>query len=451
MISRRSLLKGSAAVGTLAVATDLVGWAKAWADNHMMHTPEDGASLQLLRWRRFVQSEEDSFIALVNAFTQATGVQVEILNESLDDVQPKASVAANVGSGPDMFWGLYSLPHLFPDQCLDVSDVCEHIGEKYGGWAPSAVTYGKSGDRWIAMPVAYNANLINYRISAIQEAGFSEVPEDTEGFLELNRALQGIDKPAGMALGFASGDGNAWVHWCLWSHGGALVDENDNVVINSPETLAALEYAKQLYDAWIPGTASWNDAFNNKAFLAEEVFLTNNGVSIYAAAKRGANPPDDADDATKAAAPKMAEIAEDIDHAFWPVGPAGSPTEFHICYPLLGMTYTQYPNAVKAFMQFMMEAENYEPWLEGAVAYLSHSYNAGNDFPFWEADPKLVAAKPAAFRTLTAGGKGSVGEAAASALADFVVLSMIANAVSGRSTPEEAIAIAERQAQRIYR
>ena len=37
-----------------------------------------------------------------------------MLNESLDDVQPKAAVAANTGQGPDMFWGLYSLPHLFP-------------------------------------------------------------------------------------------------------------------------------------------------------------------------------------------------------------------------------------------------------------------------------------------------------------------------------------------------
>ncbi|MEM1384401.1 MAG: ABC transporter substrate-binding protein [Pseudomonadota bacterium] len=441
MISRRSLLKSTAALGTAMAGVNLVGWAKAWAATEMLNTPEDGATLQLLRWKRFVQSEEDSFLKLVAAFTEATGVPVEVLNESLDDVQPKASVAANVDQGPDMFWGLYSLPHLFAEKCLDVSDVCGHIGQKYGGWAPSAETYGKSGDKWIAMPVAYNANLINYRISAIEEAGFSEIPGDTEGFLELNKALKGIGKPGGMALGFASGDGNAWTHWCLWSHGGNLVDENDNVVINSPETEAALTYAKALYDAWIPGTASWNDAFNNKAFLAEEVFLTNNGVSIYAAAKRNAAEGD----------AKAAEIAEDMDHAFWPIGPAGSPTEFHICYPLLGMTYTKYPSAVKAFMQFMMEAENYQPWLEGAVAYLSHSYAAGDDFAFWGNDPKLAAAKPAAYRTLTAGGKGSVGEKAASALADFVVLSMIANACSGRATPADAMKVAERQAQRIYR
>ena len=26
-----------------------------------------------------------------------------------------------------------------------------------------------------------------------------------------------------MALGHATGDGNCWVHWCLWAFGGNLV------------------------------------------------------------------------------------------------------------------------------------------------------------------------------------------------------------------------------------
>jgi multiple sugar transport system substrate-binding protein len=451
MITRRSLLKNTAAIGSLALAADLVGWAKAWAATELMHKPEAGAKLELLRWKRFVQSEEDAFMKLVAAFTAATGVPVNVLNESLDDVQPKASVAANVGSGPDMFWGLYSLPHLFPDQCMDVSDVADYLGKKYGGWAPSAIKYGMSGDKWIAIPVAYNANVINYRKSAIQAAGFSTMPEDTDGFLALCQGLQKIGKPAGMALGHASGDGNAWVHWCLWAFGGSMVDVNDKVVLNSPETVAALNYAKQLYESWIPGTASWNDSFNNKAFLAEEVWLTNNGVSIYAAAKKAANPPADADAAAKAAAPKMAEIAEDVDHSFWPIGPVGKPTEFHICYPLLGMKYTKNPEAVKAFMQFMMEAENYGPWAAGAVGYLTQSLADYAKLPFWSEDPKLTAAKFADVRTLTAGYPGSVGEKAAAALADFIVLDMVANACTGRETVEGAIKIAERQAQRLYR
>lgn len=439
--NRRGFLKGSAALGAGAMlaGSGLTEFAKAWAQTAPWK-PEAGAKLQLLRWKRFIQAEEDSFMKLVAAFSKATGVQVSVVNESLDDVQPKASVAANTNQGPDMFWGLYSLPHLFPTKCLDVSDVADYLGKKYGGWVPTAVTYGQSKGKWIAIPVAYNGNVINYRKSQCEAAGFSKFPEDTKSFLEMMKALKAKGTPGGMALGRASGDGNAWVHWALWSHGGNLVDKDDKVIINSPETIKALEYTKELSSHFVPGTASWNDAFNNKAFLAGEVSVTNNGVSIYAAAKAGADK-----DA------KLKEIATDIEHGLWPVGPVGKPTEFHIAYPMMGMRYTKFPNAVKAFIAFTMEAENYNPWLEGAVGYLTHPLNAYDKNPVWTNDKKLTLVRDVAKRTLTAGGLGSVGEKAASALADFVVLDMFAAVCTGRATPQEAVAIAERQAKRIYR
>jgi multiple sugar transport system substrate-binding protein len=52
---------------------------------------------------------------------------------------------------------------------------------------------------------------------------------------------------------------------------------------------------------------------------------------------------------------------------------------------------------------------------------------------------------------MTAGGLGSVGEKAATVLADFVIVDMFANYVTGREDIKGAIKMAERQAQRIYR
>ncbi len=439
--SRRSALKSAGALAGAGVLGNLASFASAWAQAAPFK-PEANAKIQLLRWKRFVQSEEDSFMALVGAFTKATGVEVKVINESLDDVQPKASVAANTNQGPDMFWGLYSLPHLFPTKCVDVTDVAGYLGKKYGGWAPTAETYGKGpGGKWIAIPVAYNGNVINYRQSMIEKAGFKEVPKDTAGFLELMKALKEKSIPGGMALGRASGDGNAWVHWVLWSHGGNLVDKADKVIINSPETVKALEYAKALSDTFVTGTASWNDAFNNKAFLESQISLTNNGVSIYAAAKAGAAKGD----------AKMKEVMDDMNHSLWPIGPVGTPTEFHIAYPMMVMKYSKVPNACKAFMAFMLEAANYDKWLTDSVAYLTHPLNAYDANPVWSTDPKLSMLKDAGRRTLTAGGLGSVGEKAASALADFIVLDMLASVCTGRATIKDAISVAERQAKRIYR
>ena len=438
--TRRDALKTGAAVAGIGAAANLTLFAQAWAQSAPWK-PEKGAKIQLMRWKRFVQSEEDAFMALVAAFTAATGVPISVLNESLDDVQPKASVAANTGQGPDMFWGLYSLPHLFANKCVDVTDVADYLGKKYGGWVPTAVTYGKSGGRWIDIPIAYNGNVINYRQSMIEKAGFKDVPKDTAGFLELMKALKSKSTPGGFALGRATGDGNAWVHWALWSHGGNLVDKSDKVVINSPETVKALEYVKALSDSFVTGTASWNDSFNNKAFLSGEISLTNNGVSIYAAAKTGAAKGD----------AKMKEIQDDMNHALWPVGPVGHPTEFHIAYPMMIMKYSKVPNAAKAFIAFMLEAENFNKWLIGSVAYLTHPLNAYDSNEVWTTDPKLSVCRDVAKRTLTAGGLGSVGEKAAAALADFVVLDMFAAVCTDRATVKEAIAIAERQAKRIYR
>ena len=254
------------------------------------------------------------------------------------------------------------------------------------------------------------------------------------------KALKAKSVGGGFALGRASGDGNAWVHWALWAFGGNTVDKGDKVILNSPETVKALEYAKALYDTFVPGTAAWNDSFNNKAFLASEISLSNNGVSIYAAAKAGA-----------ATNPAMKEIMDDMNHGGWPVGPVGKPTEFHIAYPMMIMKYSKAQMACKAFIAFMMEAENYDKWLQSAVAYLSHPLKAYEKNAVWTSDKKLATARDAAWNTMTAGGQGSVGEKAASALADFVVLDMFAAVCTGREGIPGAISIADRQLRRIYR
>jgi multiple sugar transport system substrate-binding protein len=436
--TRRALVKGGTAIATVGALAGpaLLEWAKAWAQAAPWK-PEKGAQLSLLRWKSFVQAEDDAFVAIMDAFTEASGVKVTVSRESQDDVQPKASVAGNTGSGPDLFWGYYSLPHLFPQKCLDVTDVADYLGKKYGGWVPSAVTYGKgTGNKWIDIPVCYLGTTINYRTSSLKKAGFSKFPATTDEFLEYAKATKANNTPGGFALGHATGDGNTWAYWCLWAHGGNMVDKNDKVILNSPETEKALGYAKALYETMIPGVAAWNDASNNKAFLAGAIHWTGNAVSIYVSAKND---------------PSKKDIAEDMDHANWPIGPVGKPTELGEALPLLAMTYTRYPQACKALMAFMLEVDQFNKWLEAAQASLTHSLNAYDANPVWTSDPKLAVFRDAAKRSLAVGGLGSVGEKAASAIAEFVVLDMFASYCIGREDAKGAVRTAERRLQRIYR
>ena len=433
--TRRTVLQGGTAFAAAAALSGeaLTNWAKAWAQASQWK-PEKGAKINLMRWRRFVEAEDAAFMKMIAAFKTATGVEVTVTNESFEDIQPKASVVANTGQGLDMVWGLYSLPHLFPAKCMDQTDVANYLGKKYGGWTPAAEMYGKSGNKWIGIPVATTGGLMNYRISSMEKAGFKEFPKDTGGFLELVKALKKNNTPAGFALGHASGDANTWLHWALWAHGGNLVDKNDKVVINSPETVKALEYVKALYENFIPGTASWNDSSNNKIFVAGDLHLTSNGISIYVAAQKD----------NKA-------VAEDMNHAYMPVGPVGKPTELHLAFPILTFNFTKAPQACKALTAFMLEAENFNPWIEAAQGYLSHFLVDYDKNPVWTADPKRTPYRDVSKRTLTPGGQGSLGEKAAAAIADFVVVDMFANFATGREDAKGAIAVAERQAKRIYR
>jgi multiple sugar transport system substrate-binding protein len=115
------------------------------------------------------------------------------------------------------------------------------------------------------------------------------------------------------------------------------------------------------------------------------------------------------------------------------------------------MTYTKYPQACKALLAYMLEADNFNPWIEAAGGYLSPALEAYTRNPVWTSDPKRTLFRDVAWRSLAAGGVGSVGEKASSAIANFVLLDMFASFCTGREDAKGAMRMAERQLQRIYR
>ena len=439
--TRRNVLTGAGALaaGTALAGTGLLDWTRAWAAD-MPFKPEPGAKLRMLRWNRFVESEDIQFDKNIAAFQAATGIEVRLDKEFIDDIQPKAAVAANTGRGPDLIWGPMAIPHLIPDKLIDVTDVANYLGEKYGGWYEIPARYGQRGDGWIALPLCIGGNYMNYRTGWFEEAGWDKFPETTDELLKCSQDLKKAGHPGGMALGRATGDGNAWTHWLVWSFGGRLVDEDGKVAINSPETRAALEYMKELYPSWIEGTASWNDSHNNKAFLSGQVSYTNNGISIYAAAVRGSG-----DDAA------LKAIADDMDHAYYPIGPVGRPTELQLPFMVEAFRFSEYPNACKTLMAFLMEAPQMDAWLQESVGYFTQTLKGYENHKVWTEDPKRTVFKSAATRTLDMGYAGPLGYAAAGALADFVIVDMVSSAATGQDSIEGAMKLAERRANRYYR
>ena len=53
-------------------------------------------------------------------------------------------------------------------------------------------------------------------------------------------------------------------------------------------------------------------------------------------------------------------MAADIQHASFPIGPVGVPTESHLFFNQMIFKYTKYPQAAKEFLRFMMEKEQFD-------------------------------------------------------------------------------------------
>ena len=437
--NRRKFLEGSAGVAAAAtIGTGGAVFVPPAQAQTIAFKPEKDAKLRVLRWSRFVQGDIDAYMVNVKKFTDKTGIEVRVDNEGWEDVRPKAAVAANTGAGPDIILSTNDDANLYPEKLLDVTDLAEYLGKKYGGWYPAVQQYLRpDGKKWLGLGLGASGSYMVYRQSHLKAAGFDTFPKTTDDFLKMLKALKEKGTPGGFALGNATGDG-LWTNWLMWSHGGKLVDKDNKVVIDSPETLKALEYAKELYATFIPGTLSWLDPNNNKAFLDGQISCTNNGISIYYAAK---NSKDD----------KVKEIAADIQHASFPIGPVGTPTESHLFFNQMIFKYTKYPQAAKEFLRFMMEQEQFDPWLIGAGGYIAQPLAAYEKSAVWTDDPKNTPYRDAVKNMRPSGYAGKLGYASAGAGADFIVTNMVAEAASGSKTPKEAMERAQKRAERYYR
>ncbi|MGY4318535.1 ABC-type glycerol-3-phosphate transport system substrate-binding protein [Bradyrhizobium sp. JR3.5] len=222
----------------------------------------------------------------------------------------------------------------------------------------------------------------------------------------------------------------------MWSHNAALLDEEGNIIINSKETIAALKYLKELYPTFIAGTPSWNDVSNNRAYSSQEIGLTANGVSLYFSLKN--------DPATKA-------VAEDTEHQFLPKGLASTSPMSGLTLNAMAFKHSPYPNAAKAFLQFMLEKEQYEPWLNANSGYWSQPLAAYADAAVWSGDPKVAIFKDTMKSPYYNGYKGPISTATGAVNADYVLVQMCASVATDAATPEAAAAEAEQRAKRYFR
>ena len=245
------------------------------------------------------------------------------------------------------------------------------------------------GNKWVAIMMGAAGNAIVYRESAIKAAGFDTVPQRPRRLPQAVPGAQG----EGHAVGLRARQRDRRLELDALARVGARRQarrRQEQRRHQQPRDDRRARVRKQLYDTFIPGTLSWLDPNNNKAFLDGQLFLTANGISVYYAAKTSQDP-------------KLQEMANDIQHAYFPVGVDGKTRELNLVFPMMIFKYSKYPNAAKEYLRFMMEREQYVPWQEASIGYVCHPLAAYEKSAFWTEDPKKTPYRDC-FKNGTPGG-----------------------------------------------
>ena len=208
----------------------------------------------------------------------------------------------------------------------------------------------------------------------------------------------------------------------LWSYGAKEFEPDGTLVLDSPETIAALEYAIKLHqDANDPGATAYNDATNNQAFIAEQLSATMNVNTIYLPALTNA--------------PKVAAA---MKHALPPQGPAGRFT--YQGYPyisILNHTEGMDRDAALAFLGDFFAVGQYAQYIKEGRGYLIPLAPTYESLPIWDIDPKLAIMREAGRLSRWGGFENpSPTKLSAAMVSQFTVAKMFHNAATNGNARE---------------
>ena len=294
--------------------------------------------------------------------------------------------------------------------------------------------------RWIALPLGAGGSAWYYRESHVKAAGFYGIPQDLDGFLKLCQALKAKGTPPGFALGHATGDANVLVPLAdlvARRQAGGREQPGRDQLASRPRRRSSTP--RSCIACFPPGTLSWLDPNNNKAFLSGEISLTDNGVSIYYAAMNSADP-------------KVKAMAADINHANMPVGPVGRPTEMGAGVHGDGVQVLQVSASGQGVPALHVgEGAVRARGMEASLGFVAQPLTAYEQNPVWTSDPKrLRLSRCGQAHAAERLARFKLGPASAAAMADFIVVDMVAEAATGAASVEDAMKQAERRAKRYY-
>jgi multiple sugar transport system substrate-binding protein len=213
-------------------------------------------------------------------YSEAFNVDVKVDVVSWEDVVPKVSALKAAGTPPDLGyiisgqgWTFYQNGWLNP-----LTKVVAFLGgDDY--FMPSPGYQKVEGEYWL-IPVGTMPLKITYRRDLFKQKGLGE-PKTWDDILKaaktLTEDLDGDGKVDRYGISFCASRTYCLAVWftsVLWANGGYVLDEGGNVVFDSPQTVEALKFMKELAQYAPPGIAEYSWENNVDTYAADKAAMT---------------------------------------------------------------------------------------------------------------------------------------------------------------------------------
>ena len=243
----------------------------------------EGTELKLLQWSHFVPQYDKWIDPFAEAWGDDVGVDVTVDHIALGDLIPTLAAAIAAGEGPTMV-ELVIAASQFVEGVHDLTDVNLKAQELFGPQIDTctANSFLPAADFWFGFCHGWVPDPGDYNKPLWSAAGFPDGPVTWDDLLVGGARIK---DDAGVPMGIGMSpeiDSDMAARAIIWSYGGSIQDEDECVVLNSPEVIEAVEFMAELFDKTMTDEVfAWTPASNNQGLIAGELSYILNSISAY--------------------------------------------------------------------------------------------------------------------------------------------------------------------------
>ena len=189
--------------------------------------------------------------------TENPNIKINLIEIPFEDIQNKIMVSVSGGTPPALARTTESVTSFINEATIDFADYVDK-DELLSQFLPSIHNYFVLNDKVCSVPTDVTANGLIYNKTAFEKAGVSvpTSPDDIWTWEEFEQALKTVMEKGGVQYGLVIDNPTHRWSTILYEFGGSLANENGGN-LSSPESLAAIEYTKHLFDEGIVPKSTW--------------------------------------------------------------------------------------------------------------------------------------------------------------------------------------------------